>query len=227
MKKNNVFTKVVIAVLTLGLVVGVICNSVLSSKANSSSEVICTETFADNSERIADMSEEEFYEIFDNEQYAEEFDYTYNRGVTRDGASSELAIKLLVSLTSDQVNELVDNIYNKLPGFVKKFIGRDKINEVVVELVDYLRNNQGVQDKVNEFVDYISEKTKISKSIIKVVVEFVLEYVQEVFDEDINPTIVPTVEPTVEPVLEPTVNPTEEPSIVPTEEPTIEPVVAE
>lgn len=215
MKNNNVFTKVVIAVLTLGLVIGVICNSMLSSKANSSSEVICTETFADNSERIADMSEEEFYEIFDNEQYAEEFDYTYNRGVTRDGVSSELAIKLLVSLTSDQVNELVDNIYNKLPGFVKKFIGRDKINEVVVELVDYLRTNEEVQDKVNEFVNYISEKTKISKSIIKVVVEFVLEYVQEVFGEDVNPT------------TEPTVNPTEEPSIVPTEEPTIEPVVAE
>ena len=128
--------------------------------------------------------------VFDDEDYAREFSETYYTKVTRDGSNSDLAVNLLVNLTSDQVNELIDKIYNKLPKFVQKFVGREKINEVIVEFIQYLKDNEDVQNKVDEYINYMAEKTKISKNIIKVVVEFSFKYAEELFDTDnIKPTV--------------------------------------
>lgn len=227
MKKNSIISKVVIGALALSLVLGVVCNGVVSSKASSTSEVVCTETFAENSDRIVDMTEEEFNEVFDNDQYATEFSRTYNSRVTRGEANSDLAVQLLVNLTSEQINELIDGIYNKLPSFVQKLVSREKINDLIVEFIQYLKTNEDVQNKVEEFVEYVSEKTHISKSVVKVVVEFALQYVQEVFADDVNPTTDPTVEPTVLPTVAPTMEPTVAPTSEPTVEPTLEVVVSE
>ena len=219
MKNNNLFKKVVIGMIVLGLGASFVCFRG-ALKANASSDNSCTETFNRNYEKIQDMTEQEFNEVFDDEDYAREFSETYYTKVTRDGSNSDLAVNLLVNLTSDQVNELIDKIYNKLPTFVQKFVGREKINEVMVEFIQYLKDNEDVQNKVDEYINYMAEKTKISKNIIKVIVEFSFKYAEELFDTD---NIKPTVQPTDIPVV--TQNPTVESTQEPTAEITVEPTV--
>ena len=202
MKNNNLFKKVVIGMIVLGLGASFVC-FIGALKANASSDNSYTETFNRNYEKIQDMTEQEFNEVFDDEDYAREFSETYYTKVTRDGSNSDLAVNLLVNLTSDQVNELIDKIYSKIPKFIQKFVGREKINDFIVEFIQYLRDNEDAQNKVDEFINYMAEKTKISKNIIKVVVELAFNYVEELFAADeINPTEQPTVAPTAE--IEPT-----------------------
>lgn len=217
MKNNSLFKKVVIGMVVLGLGASLVCFRG-SLKANASSNKSCTETFNRSVDKVQDMTEDEFNATFDNEEYAREFSKTYCTKVTRDGSNSDLAIELLVNLTSDQANELIDKIYNKLPSFVQKIVGRERINELVVEFIQYLKDNEDVQNKVDEYIKYMSEKTKISENIIKVVVEFSFKYVEELFNTDnVTPTEQPTVEPvvTIEPTVEPTAEITVEPTVVP------------
>ena len=160
--------------------------------------------------------------MFDNDAYEREFNRIYNKGVTRGGDNSDLAVELLVNLTSEQVNQLIDKIYDSLPKAVKIFVSREKLNEVIVDFITYVKEDENAQNKIDEYITYLSEKTKISKNIIKVVVEFVIKYAEELFaGEDVEPSAQVSASPEVTESVNPTEEVTEEPST--TEEPSVEP----
>lgn len=229
--RKKLLTKVVTGVLAVAIVVTATSSMFVSkSKVSANEYSTTTKTFAENCDKMSTMTDDEFNKLFNTDAYAREFDRTYNKSVTRGGEAEDLAIDLLVNLTGEQVNQLIDKIYEKLPKAVKIFVTREKLNEVIIDFIERMKEDEQTQNKIDEYITYLSEKTRIPKNILKVVVEFMIKYAEELFaEETINPTtevsatpevtVIPTEEATVAPsaTTEPTDEPTSEVTEVPVE----------
>jgi hypothetical protein len=222
-KMNNVLKKALCGCMALCLVATVMVGTAFNSKASAST--VTTTTFAKNEARLANMSDEEFLNTFDNAKYDKEFSRNYSSKVTKGDDNLSLVMELLTNLTEEEINNTITGMYNKLPKIVQKFVTEEKLREVMVEFIEYMKTSEAGQAKVDAAIKYLAEKTKISETILKVVVEFALNYVQEVIAEggsSVEPSATATVEPTQEVTVKPTVEATEKVTVEPTAEPTAE-----
>ena len=71
-------------------------------------------------------------------------------------------MELLTNLTEEEINNTITGMYNKLPKIVQKFVTEEKLREVMVEFIEYMKTSEAGQAKVDAAIKYLAEKTKNS-----------------------------------------------------------------
>ena len=96
---------------------------------------VSTDTMNDYYGILEELSEEEFDDIFYTSEYEKEFDKTYNV-VTRGNGKFDKFKNKLSNMTDEAIDKLSDNLFNKLPKFIKdKYNITKKVTKATVKVL--------------------------------------------------------------------------------------------
>lgn len=165
MRLSKLKIKIIASVLAFTMVMGIVVNGVKHSKACNNNN-FGTETLRRNSEDIKDMSLDELEKIFNTSEYEEEFknmisnanSVNVNRGGTH--------------LSTAEINDIVDDIYNQLPSDIKEQIEEKGVSlfSIIEDLVDLVCDPER-DKKVEEIIIFISETTGLPIWMVRVIVD--------------------------------------------------------
>lgn len=209
---------------------------------------VSTDTMNDCYGILEELSQEEFDDIFCTSEYEKEFDKTYNVVTRGEGKFDKFKDKLS-NMSDEAIDKLSDNLFNKLPKFIKeKYNITKKVTKATVKVLIQRLDDSKLTTSI--LAAAITKVTGIPVIYVKPVLDIVIhtldKFINDKDKDDVSetpcvvqfptptPTALPTqvvsAEPTLEPIVEPTMaatkvsegEETKEPVEieVPTEEPT-------
>lgn len=186
MKKNKVVKKLVAVVLIVACILGITVvhinkskaddindNSIVNDDVNNLDDIEMTETLREYFQDMSNMTEEEFYEVFSNEMYNNEFEELYKDNVTRSdiGDCSDVNSQNVEDEFSEEdINSITQQMENKIPSAIReKFdMNYDKLKVVVKKSLLFIAKKAVVYGIVYAVCSIFP---KWSKEIVKIIVE--------------------------------------------------------
>ena len=204
--------RVMSAVITLVMVLGIMCGHIQTLKANESDvngarinkTYVGTETLNNFFDVIQDMTAEEFEEIFCSEEYEKDFYNTYEK-VKRGDNKLVALIKKLSNLRDEQIDKLASVVYERIPkAIAEKY-------EITVESISkplkwIATNTINVQSTTTTTISVLLKAfTGFPKILSKPMLDIVFNITEKIIDKFIDKD--DEIEPTATDVAKETENP--------------------